>query len=224
MKFLHSAVYRLLNSFVGNELAVHFEAVKDRLYAGSYAEQTSARDALWLVGTDIIRLISPVLPFLAEEANDELYKTGKSVFMDCQIRDSFCSDYLQRYSEDFRRKKDTMQVLDTLQPRVKSSMSELWALGQIKNHCQVDLSISTVTNLDESSAQIAEYLGVGRCFINYATALMSDIVVEVVSPSKQFKCPRCWNPWSRLEGDLCARCISVLDGQFKLKSLTINEK
>ena len=193
------------------------DASKDRLYTlgASSAARRSAQTALAEIVRTLLQLTAPVLCFTCEEAWQELLKIPagkdlpKSIFLsDMPEHASLTADAAleEKWNKIRQIREDVQKALEeTRQKGVIGSSLEAKVIFKTNDE-------KTKKFLEENSALWSEIFIVS-CVEVSAGTLPLEIVVEHAEGQK---CARCWQ-WKkevgaagRAHGDLCDRCVEVL--------------
>jgi isoleucyl-tRNA synthetase len=201
---------------IGNFCAVflsgfYLDALKDILYCDKKdgIERKSAQSAMLEICSVIIRLISPILSFTAEEAWRELTKllhdVKRSVFLsDFPVINSeyiLHAEALEKWGKILCVRKEALAAYEKLrQNKVIGSNLEASLnikYGQKYNEIFKDLKL---VNLALGSWDI-------KC--NFSDN-EDDLLIEAVK-SEYGRCARCWRHIDGIKDGLCPRCREVID-------------
>jgi len=199
--------------------ALAISRVKDRLYTAGTdsAARRSAQSALHHVTQILLRLMSPILSFTAEEAWQVLHPVAgpdgpESIFFHTW------KDVLPAQADE-KALLARWSRLRELRAAVTKKLEESRAAGAIGSSLQAELALATAGD----DLALLQSLGDDLKFVlitSAATAREGGAPGEItitVTPSPHPKCERCWhwradvgaNP--RYEG-ICARCVANLEG------------
>ena len=193
------------------------DASKDRLYTlgASSAARRSAQTALAEIVRTLLQLTAPVLCFTCEEAWQELLKipAGKDL-----PKSIFLSDMLEHASLTADAAlEEKWNKIRQIREDVQKALEETRQKGVIGSSLEAKVIFKTNDEktkkfLEENSALWSEIFIVS-CVEVAAGTLPLEIVVEHAEGQK---CARCWQ-WKkevgvagRAHGDLCDRCVEVL--------------
>jgi isoleucyl-tRNA synthetase len=195
---------RLITSFANDDLsAFFFDIRKDSLYcdAPSSPKRRAYRTVLDTVFHALVRWVSPILCFTAEEVWQTRYADGDSVhLLDWPAIDAAWRD--DALAEKWALIRHTRErVTESIEPlrREKVIGSSLEA-KVLYPQPEVDLT-------DQDLAELAEIYIVSEV-IPGATDTIE------VGKTERLKCGRCWRhlPEVDEDGDLCVRCEEVVNG------------
>ncbi|MGA2090843.1 MAG: isoleucine--tRNA ligase [Endomicrobiales bacterium] len=209
-----------INSFCTVFLSgFYLDALKDTLYCEALESpiRRSAQTVLWELCTVLTRLLAPILSFTAEEAWQAVRVHDTTLATSVFLAD-FPTPAGRKISDDMKSLWTTM-----LQVREKS-LAECENLRKDKKigatlaaHLDIfdDGRLNTV-----DSDLLAQVLGTWDITKIHtadpgAQARQLDVAAK---PSEHAKCERCWRhkddvtAVAALEGVLCSRCVSVLNG------------
>ncbi len=198
---------RLLTTFANDDLsAFFFDIRKDSLYcdAPAAAKRRAYRTVLDTVFHALVRWVSPVLCFTAEEVWASRYPDGSSIHLETwpEIDAGWRDDALAAKWEKIRAVRT--RVTEAIEPyrREKTIRSSLEA--------KVALTIA--------EPQVAEAVASVEfdeiCIVSELSAAGGDSDAVAISRTDNEKCGRCWRHMPEVEEDgaLCARCEDVVNG------------
>ncbi|GHT09467.1 isoleucine--tRNA ligase [Endomicrobiia bacterium] len=189
----------------------YLDVLKDVLYCDKKdgIERKSAQSAMLKICSVIIRLISPILSFTAEEAWRELAKllhdVPQSVFLlDFPVTDSkyvLHAETLEKWKKILYVRKEALAAYERLrQNKVIGSNLEASLnikYGQKYNEVFKDLKLVNLT------------LGSWDVKCNFSDK-EDDLLIEAAK-SEYEKCARCWRHIDGIKDGLCPRCREVID-------------
>jgi isoleucyl-tRNA synthetase len=189
----------------------YLDVLKDILYCDKKdgIERKSAQSAMLKICSVIIRLISPILSFTAEEAWRELTKllhdVPRSVFLsDFPVTDSeyiLHVETLEKWEKILYVRKAALAAYERLrQNKVIGSNLEASLnikYGQKYNEVFKDLKLMNLT------------LGSWDIKCNFSDE-EDDLLIEAAK-SEYEKCARCWRHIDGIKDGLCPRCREVID-------------
>jgi isoleucyl-tRNA synthetase len=202
----HQVVTRL-TQFVTVDLSnFYLDVVKDRLYtlAPRDPKREATRTVLYAIADALVRAISPILPFTAEEVYEYLPHDGGPRWVQLATWGSL---------PDGAADPGPGQLVDTLLPLREAVQGALEVARQRKvigNSLQAALHITAPTALADILAThrdlVLELLMVAEYEVEVGEAM------RVTARRSAFpKCPRCWRHVPALaDGGICARCADVL--------------
>ncbi|MGI9298060.1 MAG: isoleucine--tRNA ligase [Gammaproteobacteria bacterium] len=208
----HEAM-RLLQRFCSLELgSFYLDVLKDRLYTcpQNSSARRSAQGALWHLARTIIKMMSPVLCFTADEAWRAL--SG----------DDAESPLLHTWTDS------------PPQPADRESLTKKWdAIARWRELAAKEIEAKRGAGIIRSSLdaeltfygkaeEIAPLRSLGgelrhAFIVSNAAAEEATQTAVVVAPSSNPKCPRCWHRESAAGAaahpELCVRCVRALRGE-----------
>jgi isoleucyl-tRNA synthetase len=197
--------------------AFYLDAIKDRLYTHSVdsVERRSAQTALYDVLSALLRMISPVLSFTAEEG----WQTLKSEIAPDLEESVFLADYPEFPAArlDLGLGEKWARILG-LRETVTKAIEERRREGAVGSSLEAMVVFRTSSGemkkfISDTLSFWPQILIVSSCALEYdAAAGELDVRVEHAEGAK---CCRCWQ-WRKDIGadprhaDVCARCAQVL--------------
>jgi len=225
----YHVVYHVINNYCSVDLsAVYLDVLKDRLYTSGRTsnERRSAQTVLYAVADALIRMLTPILSFTAEEAYGYLPKgvdappTAQLLLMPSQDRRFIRPDLAERWDRLIEIRQAVQGVLEKAraEKHIGSSLEAavfLYATGSeeggiaelLQSYLPQLPALFIVSDVQllvgGQSAPSGTYFGQGP----------GDLTVEVLRVEGE-KCDRCWN-YRELglvaeHPRLCARCSSVV--------------
>ena len=223
-EFNFSKAFQIVLNFCNTELsAFFFDIRKDSLYCDSSNSLSvnSSKTVMSFLFENLIRWLSPILPFTTEEAwqswrveidngvasschlltnqelpsnwNDKkLEKNWKNIL---DLRDAFLF-----FHEKMRNAKE---IKSTMEADVSFFFKEknLKDIAGIKNFSEI-LICSNVSISDELDKDFEEYKENKNVFVK-------------IKKIDGYKCPRCWKIFKdKFQNELCVRCEKVIDEDF----------
>ena len=210
----HPIVARL-QTFASEELgAFYLDVLKDRLYTTSPNSKArrSAQCALYLVTEALLKLMSPLLSFTAEEAWKVLKRrTGGTIFTE--------TFPVLPAPADEAALIDKWTRLRAVRADVQKRLEPLRERGEIGSSLQAEVEVRT----NAETAALLQTLGDELKFLLITSSTRVTQVDDstdqqiIVTPSGDTKCGRCWH-WRADVGcnadhpTICGRCVSNLFG------------
>lgn len=214
----HLAASRLV-AFCSEDLgSFYLDILKDRLYttAPQSPARRSAQTALHHITESLLRLLSPILSFTAQEAHEVLHRTQEPIFAELAwgglIRDA------QRWNRWQTIRSVRAEVLREIE-RLRESAglgSSLQASVRITTHGDVHAALASLGDelrfvLIASAAELVE--GRPSAGIEIAGHRVQIGVSKLDLP----KCARCWHLRDDVGAtaehpELCGRCVGNLFG------------
>ncbi len=220
-------VYHAINKFCTIELSkLYIDITKDRLYVekADSRERRSGQTALYMVLSDLVRLLAPVISFTAEEIWKAMPHSStdrlESVFLNDmsayskELADS-TADLRAKWATMFEYRDDVMKALELARADKMIGKS-------------LDAKVTVYTSDDEIYASLSDFSDdLASIYITSAatvvkgdapegafTETQSGIAVEVAN-ADGCKCGRCWSYSAKGVDDgeggfLCERCRKII--------------
>jgi len=209
----HLAVKRFV-SFCSEDLGgFYLDILKDRLYTTREDSKSrrSAQNALWHITNCLLRLMSPILSFTAEEAWQIFSgNTERSIFEEVwhTLPEQRMGQSALASWEDIRQ----------LREMVNKNLEERRIAGQIGSSLAAELEIYADGPAYDSLKRLGDDLRF--VFITSSAKVhrrAGGPVQARVTPSTHRKCERCWHYRSDVGADaahpdICGRCVANLHG------------
>ena len=215
----HHVVQKIHNFCVHELGGIYLDIIKDRMYvtkSDSHA-RNSAQFALFEVADILIRLISPILVFTAEEiwqSHDLFKKQSKSVFL-CPKKslnkiESSISD-------------DDWKVIFAVKDSVNQNIEKARADSAIKGSLDAKIKISCNSEIYGALKKIDNELKF--VFIASEVELIEDSNTKLsidITNYDQKKCIRCWNKCESIgshedDPEICSRCHTNVYGDGEVR-------
>ena len=215
----HHVVQKIHNFCVHELGGIYLDIIKDRMYvtkSDSHA-RNSAQFALFEVADILIRLISPILVFTAEEiwqSHDLFKKQSKSVFL-CPKKslnkiESSISD-------------DDWKVIFAVKDSVNQNIEKARADSVIKGSLDAKIRISCSSEIYSALKKIDNELKF--VFIASEVELIEDSNTKLsidIANYDQKKCIRCWNKCESVgshenDPEICSRCHTNIYGDGEVR-------
>jgi len=215
----HHVVQKIHNFCVHELGGIYLDIIKDRMYvtkSDSHA-RNSAQFALFEVADILIRLISPILVFTAEEiwqSHDLFKKQSKSVFL-CPKKslnkiESSISD-------------DDWKVIFAVKDSVNQNIEKARADSVIKGSLDAKIRISCSSETYGALKKIDNELKF--VFIASEVELIEDSNTKLsidITNYDQKKCIRCWNKCESIgshedDPEICSRCHTNVYGDGEVR-------
>ena len=215
----HHVVQKIHNFCVHELGGIYLDIIKDRMYvtkSDSHA-RNSAQFALFEVADILIRLISPILVFTAEEiwqSHDLFKKQSKSVFL-CPKKslnkiESSISD-------------DDWKVIFAVKDSVNQNIEKARADSVIKGSLDAKIRISCSSEIYGALKKIDNELKF--VFIASEVELIEDSNTKLsidIANYDQKKCIRCWNKCESVgshenDPEICSRCHTNVYGDGEIR-------
>jgi isoleucyl-tRNA synthetase len=196
---------RLITAFANEDLsAFFFDIRKDSLYCDAPTElkRRSYRTVLDRLFHALVRWISPILCFTAEEVWASRYPDADSVHLATwpDIDPAWRDEELAKKWDTIRRSRE--RVTEAIEPLRRDKVI------RSSNEASVSLPGTYSKLADIGAEDLAE------TFIVSQVEIQPDMDQMVVTKSEYEKCGRCWRllPEVTEDGALCARCEDVVNG------------
>ena len=188
----------------------YLDALKDTLYCDKREskERISAQSAMFEICSVLIRLISPILSFTAEEAWNELKKLDSSL-----VWSIFLSDFPIMNSKYILQAKTIEKWERILEAREKA----LFSYEKLRQNKVIGSNLEASLNITYGHKYVEAFkdlklvnLSLGSWDIKYKNSDKEDkLTIEAVK-SEYKKCARCWRHIDGIKNDLCPRCSEAL--------------
>ncbi len=206
----------ILNCFTNTLSAFYMDFTKDILYIekADGLRRRQVQTVLYHYAKTMMKLLSPVLVFTAEELHDHFHcdeNKAESVFLEPkpELLNIDNAESIKAYYDRFLMvRKDVMKALEDLRNE-----------KVIKSNMEAKLTICFKDEY-EDMAQLVNDLK--QLFIVAKVELTDDLTDLVEFDTAYIKaekfngiqCPRCWNYYDEdeMEGELCHRCHDVMNG------------
>lgn len=224
-------VVQKVHNFCAGELgSFYLDVIKDRQYtakSGSLAHR-SCQNALYHILEALVRWISPILVFTA----DEIWKVmpgGKSDTVFTQI----WYEGLSKLPENSAVSVETWELLADVRIAVNKVIEQMRGNGELGGSLEAEVTLYLDQNLSASLADLRDELRfiliTSKARIRAIEQKPEDATeTEIeglslsVKKSKHKKCARCWH---RIEdigsnpehSEICNRCVSNVDGEGEVR-------
>ena len=210
-------VYHALNGFVTVTLSsFYLDVLKDRLYTSprGSAARRSAQTVLWLLASDVARLMAPILCFTAEEIWQELEAlAGRPRWASATVHAQVFPEPLELPDEPAMLAR--WEKLAPIRELVMKALEQARADKRIGGSLEAAISIS-------GPAEVVSFLrsfGDDLRFLFITSGVVfgepSDLLKLSVLPAEGAKCQRCWSYTTDVGSDpefpgACARCARAV--------------
>jgi isoleucyl-tRNA synthetase len=203
---------RLITGFANDDLsAFFFDIRKDSLYCDlgpqlreGTLKRRAYRTVLDQVFHALIRWISPVLCFTAEEVWQSRYPDRGSVHLEIwpQIEAGWRDDALGA----------KWDLIRTVRTRVTEAIEPLRREKQVRSSLEAEVDLTLADAGVAAALSSVDFTEI--CIVSELNAVSGEADGVAIFPTKREKCGRCWRhlPEVMEEGALCARCDGVLNG------------
>ncbi|HUO83683.1 MAG TPA: class I tRNA ligase family protein, partial [Thermoanaerobaculia bacterium] len=219
----HGVYHRVLDFCTVDVSALYLDIAKDRLYveASDSRSRRSAQTALYRIAEGLASVVAPILAFTAEEIYEHLPGAREaSVHL---------TSFPEASVELDRATMESWTRLFTLREAVTRVLEKHRAAGEIGHSLEADIELvgnfALETLLGGIRTDLAKLFIVSHVEIVPASSETSGLErIELagigaigvrVKPARGNKCGRCWHYREEVgaEGELCARCQSIVAGQ-----------
>ncbi|OGA20544.1 MAG: isoleucine--tRNA ligase [Betaproteobacteria bacterium RIFCSPLOWO2_02_FULL_67_26] len=209
----HLAIQKFVK-FCSEDLGgFYLDILKDRLYTTPEDSKSrrSAQNALWHITNSLLRLMSPVLSFTAEEAWEVFNKNSERCIFEEEWYALPMSRLDQSVIDGWRDVRNTREIAN-------KKIEEKRAAGLVGSSLQAELDIYTSGPALESMKRLGDDLRfvfiTSRAAVHHREG--AGLGVDV-TPSANKKCERCWHYRADVGADaahpeICGRCVSNLSG------------
>jgi isoleucyl-tRNA synthetase len=198
---------RLLTGFANDDLsAFFFDIRKDSLYCDAHSapKRRAYRTVLDTVFHALVRWVSPILCFTAEEVWASRYPDGGSVHLETWplIDPDWRDDALGTKWETVRAVRT--RVTEAIEPYRRDKV--------IRSSLEAAVSLTLAD--EQAKAAVSSVAFDEICIVSELSAAAGDDDGIAISRTEHEKCGRCWRhlPEVREDGALCARCEDVANG------------
>ena len=218
--YAYHHVIQKIHNFCVHELGgVYLDIIKDRMYvtnSNSYARR-SAQFALFEVAEILIRLISPILVFTAEEIwqSHELFKKQSvSIFMASQKALSEIESSIS--DEDWKK---IFAVKDAANQSIEKARTDSVIKGSLDSKISITCDKKTFKALQKIEDELKFVFISSEVEIAESSSSVLDIEVTNFD---QKKCIRCWNKCSSVglyaeDPEICSRCYTNVYGDGEIR-------
>ena len=218
--YAYHHVIQKIHNFCVHELGgVYLDIIKDRMYvtkSDSHA-RISAQNALFEVADILIRLISPILVFTAEEIwqSHELFKKqSKSVFL--------CPQKILNKIESSISDKDwetIFYVKDIVNQNIEKARSDTIIKGSLDAKISISCGEEIFNALNKIENELKFVFIVSEVELN--KSVNSDLNIDITN-FDQIKCIRCWNKSASVgsiaeDPEICNRCNTNVYGDGEVR-------
>ena len=203
-----SAVTKIMTFMSYDLSSFYLDIGKDILYCNdvSSLRRKQMQNVIYKVTSELMRMLSPVLPFTMEEVHQNMpdYNGKSSALLDYpKHSEEFDKSLLTRYEQFMAYRDEVNKAIENLRSQniVGSSQEVLLVSPRAE--------ILSFTGLDKNLEELAKVLIVSKVEINDN---LKEIEAHRIDAQK---CPRCWNYVDHLERvddetAVCHRCAEVV--------------
>jgi len=226
-EFAFHKIYHRLNHFCIVDLsAFYFDVLKDRLYISAPKSQArrSAQTAIWRIGEALVRLLAPIMSFVAEEVWDYLPKTavrGESVHLALfpSAEDILGGAPSLSLSADAEASGQDWTTLRSVRDEVLKALEEARNSKLIGTGLEAQVTVAApdpvYSVLSRHAGDLRYLFIVSAVHLVQASGNGTGGVHVEVKKADGLKCERCWNYSIHVGEDkayptVCERCSAVL--------------
>ncbi|WP_050635840.1 isoleucine--tRNA ligase [Candidatus Stoquefichus sp. SB1] len=205
----------ILNCFTNTLSAFYMDFTKDILYIekADGLRRRQVQTVLYHYAKTMMKLLSPILVFTAEELHDHFHcddKKQESVFLEAKpefINVANAEDLKQYYDRFLTLRKDVMKALEDLRNEkvIKSNMEAKLTI------CLKD----AYQDMEQLSDDLKQLFIVAKVKLVNQNDGLSEYDTAYIKAEKfnGVQCPRCWNYFDEdeMDGELCHRCHEVVN-------------
>ncbi|MBI3535428.1 MAG: isoleucine--tRNA ligase [Deltaproteobacteria bacterium] len=208
----HLVYHQIVNFCAVDLSSVYFDILKDRLYtaAKDSLERRASQTALWMIGSALLRSLTPIITFTAEEAW-QLFPQGKGKTDSIYLTDFPSGENgLDKWKNTVL--EDKFEILWNLRARVLKELEVERQNKKIGHPREAKVILGVDDKTEKSLKEIREDLK--RLFLVSELELTRGDQIKVIR-SNGTKCERCWT-YSVEVGqnvthpDICDRCIKAI--------------
>ena len=216
--------YKGVYDFCNSELSMYYlDMVKGRLYTYRFdsVERRAAQTAIYEVLNCLVRLISPILVFTAEEIWQNMPKEKK--YADClsvHLLDFPKSNPVFRQDDSTSKVDQELRGLIELVPQAAKALEELRSAGKIGSSFDAQINILTnsqdrYTFLQSINIELCEIFKVSQVKVSFDKSNSADLSVKA-DQAEGIKCPRCWNYSLKVGSNpahplICDNCLKAVN-------------
>ncbi len=225
------AVVQKVHNFCAGDLgSFYLDVIKDRQYtakAGSLAHQ-SCQNAMYHILEAMVRWISPILVFTADEINNAMPgERNETIFIQTWYQG------LSELANDSVISIETWEHLSAIRIAVNKVIEEMRGSGTLGGSLEAEVTLY----LDHKLSALLAVLASELCFILITSkaqikaieqkpenAIATDIagLALIIEKSEHHKCVRCWHRVDDIgtekdHPDICGRCVSNVDGDGEIR-------
>jgi isoleucyl-tRNA synthetase len=209
------SIFHALHNFCAVDLSsFYLDILKDRLYVSAHNSslRRSAQTAIYHILNDMVRLMTPILSFTAEEIWDYLPKRE-------ELEDSIHLSHFPEVNDYFidQNLKDEWNELLEVRNKVNKELENTRNLKLIGSSLEAKVELSAPQEKFELLNKYREELPsiFIVSFVSIEEKIEEKEVKVKVERFKGVKCERCWNYYKEKDRDLkykdvCPRCRKVL--------------
>lgn len=223
--FHFQKAYKLIYDFCNEELSMYYlDMAKGRLYtcAAASPQRRAAQTALYEALSSLVRIISPILVFTAEEIWQHMPKgKDQSQFTSVHLLD-WPKPYV--FSQEDRLLESKLQPVIELIPVAAKALEEMRSAGSIGSSFDAQINILTkdqvrYTFLQSFREELCEIFKVSQVQVTFDQGNSEELSIKAGKASGT-KCLRCWNYSLEVGKDkehplICDNCLVAVKGEVK---------
>ncbi len=221
--FEFQEAYKAIYDFCNEDLSMYYlDMVKGRLYtfAASSPQRRSSQTVLYEVLSSLVRIISPVLVFTAEEIWQNMPKEKKD--------SGFLSAHLLNWPRPYalsagdRNIEELLKPVISLIPQAAKVLEEMRNRGEIGSSFDAQINILTKTQrhytfLQSFSLELCEIFKVSQVSVSLDDKSPDELSIKAAK-AQGAKCVRCWNYSQEIGHDkehplICGNCLAAIRGK-----------
>ena len=223
--FQFHKAYKLIYDFCNEDLSMYYlDMAKGRLYTSAAAsvQRRASQTVLFEVLNSLVRIISPILVFTAEEIWQIMPKEKEeSQFSSVHLL-SWPAPYVLS-AEDSLLEEKLKPVIDLI-PTAAKALEEMRTAGRIGSSFDAQINILTKTQerytfLQSFKLELCEIFKVSQVEVTLNSSNSDELSMKV-DKAQGNKCLRCWNYSLEVGKDkehplICGNCLEAIKGEIK---------
>ena len=218
----HGIYQKLHNFCVGDLGAFYLDVIKDRIYTcpEDSAARRSAQTAIFHIANALVRWITPILSFTADEIWEFLPRAEGSVFeAEWYTKMPALGLDAKLSSENWQR---IMQIREQVNQNIELRRSEGEIGGALEAEVDLYLGLNDYRLLDILGAELRFVLIVSAARIHSGYENDSSELEVKISKSNDKKCVRCWHHREDVgtsldHPEICSRCVDNIAGDGEVR-------
>ena len=144
-RFEFSRAVITINKYVNHNLsAFYFEAIKDRVYAGTVQDRLSAQRVLTVILNELLLMLAPITPLLVEETFDymSMHVRQQNVHPLHRIWEPFTTGEEEENAQSVRETEATIMIVNTVHNAIKQVQEQARSNSHVGSGLECDIHIS----------------------------------------------------------------------------------
>ncbi|MDR1952148.1 MAG: isoleucine--tRNA ligase [Elusimicrobiota bacterium] len=200
-----------INNFCGVFLSgFYLDSLKDTLYCDDKdgKNRLSAQSAMFEILQVLVKLVSPILSFTAEEAWKEIRKLSQDL-----PKSIFLTDYpvsnkkYELYREDLEKWEAVLEIRRQVLECCEKLRQEKIIGSNLEAHLIIKYGKNYKKALDDKENL---YLALGNWDMEFLPSDKDEFLEITAQKTKFEKCLRCWRHIEAIKDGLCPRCAEVV--------------